>query len=255
MYDPLIGRWTSPDPAASPWSAHFELGSSAPLMESASNEVSAQSASRTYEQPVVGVGRYGCCGSADKHNSASWKVLPMIIVIAHSSNEDDHTRNIRMDHELRIANNIWNQCCIQIHIRKLEFLSWVDTRWLLDNDFEYNQTRDYEGLRDFARKDASFLHAFYVKSVLSWHAREEAPVAGTSYPTAMVPFVVISQSEASYRTLAHEIGHVLMRVDHHDDKGNLMHFNNSAAAYRLTVPQCDKARQSPFVRDGRRSDN
>lgn len=145
------------------------------------------------------------------------------------------------------ANTIFRPANVQFSLRKSVTASTADSDVWLGGDTEISTgtcgAATKEELDTWSGAAAKFklasrLRAFYV-STISTGSRADSypPYCATGTAAPLSGMATVSNSGAS-RSLAHELGHVLLNSpDHPSDPNNLMHPTNTATGSNLTAPQ------------------
>jgi len=152
--------------------------------------------------------------------------------------------------DLEFANTVFNQCCVRFVPGGGGSESGARTRALLGGDTDLNNTGvncgtpsgEETGLFRGASADFSLsnaLRVFYVASVSSGDRGYSNPrLCGPAAVAGLTSMAVITNGAAS-RSLAHELGHILLNVGvHPPDTNNVMHETNTATGEQLTAAQC-----------------
>jgi peptidoglycan hydrolase-like protein with peptidoglycan-binding domain len=160
---------------------------------------------------------------------------------------DGSTRNPLAD--LEFANTVFNQCCVRFAFGGGGSEDAARTRALLGGDTDLHKTlscphptADETGLHTGASADfglSSPIRVFYVASTTpSDRGYSFPPFCATGASAGLNGMAAVTNTAAS-RTLAHELGHILMNSPTHPpDTNNLMHETNTATGEQLTAAQC-----------------
>jgi hypothetical protein len=184
-----------------------------------------------------GAGSGGGGGGGSGGGCASTKTVNIDFVKLRGSN-----RNPTAD--LRFANTVFAPACVQFSSTGVNNATRAQSDgWLGgDRDLESGvcpstaeETATYSGaIADFSL--GSRLKAFYVRSISTGDRGNSHPAFCASAGAAADTINVTNDGRR--RTLAHEIGHVLMNsADHPADTGNLMHPTNTSTGENLTAAQ------------------
>jgi outer membrane protein OmpA-like peptidoglycan-associated protein len=151
--------------------------------------------------------------------------------------------------DLDFANNVFRPCCVQfapgIGITASQKLS---DAWLGgDTDIQKGNacgTASAEEIDTFSGATREFnlssrIRAFYVSSASSRDRGYSYPPFCATGPAAAVRNMAVVTNDAASRSLAHELGHILLNSrDHPADTKNLMHPTNTATGEQLEPAQC-----------------
>lgn len=145
------------------------------------------------------------------------------------------------------ANTIFRPANVQFSLGKNETASTADSDTWLGGDTEISKGTcggaSKEELDTWNGATAKFklsgkLRAFYVATVSSGDRAYSFPPYCATGPAAPVSGMANVSNSGASRTLAHEIGHILINSgDHPADTKNLMHPTNTATGNDLTAAQ------------------
>ncbi len=153
--------------------------------------------------------------------------------------------------DLAFANGVFAPCCIQFTMGNGGTVSAADSDSWLGGDTDLQtgtcgsatteELNAYNGATA-KMKLSSRIRAFYAATISSSsRADSYPPYCATGNAAPLNGMASVSNSAAS-RSLAHEIGHILLNSpDHPADTANLMHPTNSATDSKLTPAQCATA--------------
>jgi peptidoglycan hydrolase-like protein with peptidoglycan-binding domain len=162
---------------------------------------------------------------------------------------DGSTRNPFAD--LEFANAVLNQCCVRFAFGGGGSEDPVRTRALIGGDTDLSDltttncaTPSVEETGLFAGASADFglsnsIRIFYVASLTSGSRAYSIPAfCGTGASAGLRGMAAVSNS-GQQRSLAHELGHILLNSPTHPaDTNNLMNPTNTATGEQLTAAQC-----------------
>ena len=158
--------------------------------------------------------------------------------------------------DVAFANQVFKPCCVQFSVGKDETASDTNSNTWLGGDKDLNkstacgtpsteETALYNGAATTHGLSARF-RAFYVETISgSPRAYSLPPYCATGAQASLVNMMAVSNSGQD-RSLAHELGHILLNSDKHtgiDDPSttdNLMVPTNTATGETLDATQCTK---------------
>lgn len=250
MYDPLIGRWTSPDPLSELSENINEYVSGSPLLMVNTSGLTAEKI-----PALPGKGIFKCCGLPTYSGTPQMLLMPLIVIGFPGA----HTSAIYSD--INIANKIWAQCCISVRLQAVRPLSKTDDSLLYANSFNKESMGNWATVLEIAERGKPYLHAAYVKEIYSSSDTYAGFALMRRFYSKMEYYTgkhftaeaIVISNDHHPRTLAHEIGHVVLDSLHVDDHSNLMSamqhsVNGVLTSTNLTEAQCLRARSSSYVR-------
>lgn len=152
--------------------------------------------------------------------------------------------------DLAFANAVFAPCCVNFTATGRTASPSLSDRWLGGDTVMERATADCTGGATTEEIDAykgagrafgltGRVRVFYVESSNPKdRARSVAPTCATG-PAAAIPNMIMITNSAADRSLAHELGHILLDPGTHSmPANNLMHITNTATGNNLTPSQC-----------------
>jgi len=151
--------------------------------------------------------------------------------------------------DLDFANKVYAPCCVQFQAAGGASVdATLSNKWLGgDTVMERStscgsatseETATYAGATS-ALGLSSRIRAFYVESSHPTDRGRSVPPVCSTGTAAAIPNMVMVTNTAADRTLAHELGHILLNPGTHAmPADNLMHVTNTATGNNLTADQC-----------------
>ncbi|MHC4714206.1 MAG: RHS repeat domain-containing protein [Planctomycetota bacterium] len=198
---------------------------------------------------IQGEGKYEFCQCPNGHG-VGWKSVQIF------THEWFGSRATPSTH-LKRARGYFEQCCIWIKIAGGNSYRPLLTLQAFGNDLTLHipANHAFEGdliLMSVAQllEPGDHVHGHWVKAVEGLWGSDVHAYSFTSYWYDVPPAHAFAvENGQSARTVAHEIGHVLLgelKVQHHPDPENLMYGN--PPGWRLTEAQCDSMRKHELVK-------
>jgi outer membrane protein OmpA-like peptidoglycan-associated protein len=153
--------------------------------------------------------------------------------------------------DLDFANKVFQTCCVRFTMGSGRTAPQALSDIWLGGDTDMNWVGDSvcgkttnEEINTFSGATSQFglssrFRVFYVASCTPGaRGFSVPPFCATGARAAIRDMIVVTNDDPADRTLAHELGHILLNTGHSDDQNNLMHTTNGATGAQLTSDQC-----------------
>ncbi len=176
-------------------------------------------------------------------NCPDMKTVSLDFVSLNGSTRDPYA-------DLAFANTVFAPCCVNFTATGRTATPSLSDRWLGGDTVMERATGDCNGDARTEEIDAyrgagrawgltGRVRVFYVESAHPRDRGRSVPLSCAKGPAASIPEMLMVTNIGVDRTLAHELGHILLNPGSHGEPANnLMHVTNTATGNDLTPSQC-----------------